>query len=82
MTAGCVLLVVGLVLVILPGPGLVVSIAALTLLARDVPWAARTLEHALARADAATGGRARLVGVALGSVTLAVTVIVLVAAHG
>lgn len=37
LSAGAALLLVGLVLMVLPGPGMVVVIAALALLARDIP---------------------------------------------
>lgn len=47
--AGAVLLVAGLAMLVLPGPGLLVLVAALTLLAVDYVWArrlqARAAEH-------------------------------------
>lgn len=82
LSAGVALLLVGLVLMVLPGPGMVVVIAALALLARDIPWAARTLERVQARADAVTGGRSRHVAIGAGAFGLAVSATALIAALG
>lgn len=49
MAAGGMLLLVGLLLLVLPGPGLVVLLAGLLLLARDVAWAARLAERVRTR---------------------------------
>jgi uncharacterized protein (TIGR02611 family) len=43
MTAGSFLLVVGLAMLVLPGPGWLVIAAGLAVLARDVAWAERLL---------------------------------------
>jgi hypothetical protein len=45
MSAGGALLLVGLLLLVLPGPGLPILLAGLLLLARDVAWAARLAER-------------------------------------
>ena len=45
MVAGVFLVIVGLVLIVLPGPGLVVLAAGLYLLATEVPFAARMLDR-------------------------------------
>ena len=44
ITAGLSLLVAGIVLLVLPGPGIPLLLAGLALLARDLPWA-RRLRH-------------------------------------
>lgn len=49
MTGGTLLCLLGLALLVLPGPGLVVLAMGLVLLAVDVPWAARLLERVRAR---------------------------------
>ncbi len=43
MSIGGILLLIGLILLVLPGPGLIVVAAGLAVLARDVPWASRLL---------------------------------------
>ena len=45
MGTGSVLVLAGLAMLVLPGPGFLVIALGLALLARDVPWAARTLER-------------------------------------
>ncbi len=45
MGAGSVLILAGLAMLVLPGPGFLVIAVGLALLARDVPWAARMLER-------------------------------------
>lgn len=55
---GFALLAVGLVLLVTPGPGLVVIIAGLAVLATQFAWAERALSAA--RARAATAGEAAL----------------------
>lgn len=52
--AGVMLILLGLVLIPLPGPGLLVVLAGLYLLAKDHPWAARLLDKGRARLDRAT----------------------------
>jgi len=42
--AGGVLIVVGLVLIPLPGPGIPTIVAGIALLSLEFPWAARTME--------------------------------------
>jgi len=51
---GFALLLAGVVLMILPGPGLVLLIAGLSLLAVDIPFARRLRDVLVARADRAT----------------------------
>lgn len=51
--AGFVVLAVGLVLLVAPGPGLVVIIAGLAILATQFSWAERALDVARAKAGAA-----------------------------
>lgn len=48
--AGAALVLAGLVMLVLPGPGLVVIIAGLAVLATQYAWAERALEHAKQRA--------------------------------
>ncbi len=55
--AGTTLVVVGLFLLVLPGPGLVTIAAGLALLARDVPFARRWLEVVRARIPESDEGR-------------------------
>ncbi|RLL69451.1 PGPGW domain-containing protein [Streptomyces sp. Z26] len=50
LTAGTVLLLVGVALLVLPGPGLLLVFAGLVLLAREVPALERHVEPARARA--------------------------------
>lgn len=49
MTAGAIVCLVGLALMVLPGPGLPVLAIGLAILARDVAWADRLLGHVTAR---------------------------------
>jgi Putative transmembrane protein (PGPGW) len=55
-TGGLLVVLLGLALIPLPGPGLLVVIAGLALLARDHEWAARWLSRA--RAQASRAGQA------------------------
>ena len=48
--AGFVVLAVGLVMLLTPGPGLLVIIAGLAILAHEFAWAARALDKAKVRA--------------------------------
>ena len=48
--AGFTVLAVGLVMLVTPGPGLLVIIAGLAILAHEFTWAARALEKAKSRA--------------------------------
>lgn len=56
MTAGSFLCLLGLVLMVLPGPGLITLAAGLLLLSVDVPFAARLLEKVRARLPADADG--------------------------
>ncbi len=48
--AGFVVLAVGLVMLLTPGPGLLVIIAGLAILAHEFAWAAKALDKAKSRA--------------------------------
>lgn len=50
IAVGFVVLLAGLAMIVLPGPGIVVIIIGLGLLARELPWAARLLEYAKKKA--------------------------------
>jgi hypothetical protein len=56
MTAGSFLCILGLVLMVLPGPGLITLAAGLLILSVDVPFAARLLEKVRARLPADADG--------------------------
>jgi uncharacterized protein (TIGR02611 family) len=45
MTAGVVILILGVIMLVVPGPGLLAIAVGLGLLAQDVPFAARLLEN-------------------------------------
>jgi len=68
VTAGFTLLVAGLVMLVLPGPALVVIPIALAMLALQFAWAERMLDFALRRAETAkekaanTSGTQRILG--------------------
>lgn len=49
MTAGTIVGIAGLAMMVLPGPGLPVLALGLAILARDVAWADRLLGHVTAR---------------------------------
>lgn len=55
-TAGGLLVVVGVVLLVLPGPGLLVIAAGLAVLATEFTWAKRLLVRVRARIAAARSG--------------------------
>jgi uncharacterized protein (TIGR02611 family) len=59
---GGLLVVLGVVLIPLPGPGLLVVLAGLVILARDYAWAARLVEKVRARAGQAAGAAKRYFG--------------------
>jgi len=60
IVAGSVLLVVGIALLVLPGPGIPLIVAGLALLGTQFPWARRALEWLRARAKKAVAAvRAR-----------------------
>jgi uncharacterized protein (TIGR02611 family) len=54
IVAGLVVLLAGIALTILPGPGLVLILAGLSILAVDVPFARRLRDVVVERADKAT----------------------------
>ena len=54
MLVGAALLLGGLVMLVTPGPGIVLIIAGLAVLATEFVWAERMLDKAKARAAAAT----------------------------
>jgi hypothetical protein len=56
VAAGWSLLVVGALLLVLPGPGIPLLVLGLALLSRDVPWARRLRERVLERFSRARGG--------------------------
>ena len=58
---GFVLLVGGVLMLVLPGPGVAVIVLGLALLAREFVWAERLLERVKARASATAGTAKRLV---------------------
>ncbi|TMB42228.1 MAG: hypothetical protein E6J58_02075 [Deltaproteobacteria bacterium] len=53
IVAGTVLLLVGIALLVLPGPGIPLVLAGLALLATQFSWARRTLDWTRARAQTA-----------------------------
>jgi len=71
ISAGSFLVLLGIVLWVLPGPGLLTIAAGLVLLGRDFPWAARLLERVRARLPQDEQGKTHR-GVVVASVTLAV----------
>ncbi|MBS1108377.1 MAG: putative transrane protein [Anaeromyxobacteraceae bacterium] len=58
LAGGWVLLVVGALLLVLPGPGIPLVILGLALLSRDVPWARRLRQRVEARFPWARWNRA------------------------
>jgi len=71
MTAGFLLVLAGLVMWVLPGPGLLTIAAGLLVLSRDFPWAARLLERVRARLPQ-DGESQTHKGVVVASIALAV----------
>jgi uncharacterized protein (TIGR02611 family) len=57
LTGGSILLLAGLAMLALPGPGWLTVALGLGLLAQDVPWAERTLERVRKRLPAEEDGR-------------------------
>lgn len=53
--AGTAVFVAGLILMVLPGPGLLLILAGLSILAVDIPFARRLRDVIVERADKATG---------------------------
>lgn len=58
--AGFALLIGGVAMLVLPGPGIVVIIAGLALLAREFVWAERALDKAKTKAAAGAGAAKKL----------------------
>ena len=71
IAAGSFLVLAGLVMWVLPGPGLLTIAAGLLVLSRDFPWAARMLERVRARLPQDEAGQTHR-GVVIASITLAV----------
>lgn len=71
MTVGFLLVLAGLVMWVLPGPGLLTIAAGLLVLSRDFPWAARLLERVRARLPQDAEGQTRK-SVVVASIALAV----------
>ena len=57
MVIAAVLIIAGLAMLVLPGPGLVAIAAGLVIMSRDVAWADRLLHHVRARLPAGEDGR-------------------------
>lgn len=72
--AGVVLLVVGVLLLILPGPGLLLVLAGMTVLASEYEWARRRTEpirkRAIETARASVASPVRIAGTALAGLAL------------
>lgn len=60
IAAGGALLLGGIAMLVLPGPGLLVIIAGLAVLAREFVWAERALDRAKARAKDGTAALRRV----------------------
>jgi hypothetical protein len=71
IVAGSFLVLAGLVMWVLPGPGLLTIAAGLLVLSRDFPWAARMLERVRARLPQDAQGQTHR-GVVVASIGLAV----------
>jgi len=71
IAAGSFLVLAGLVMWVLPGPGLLTIAAGLLVLSRDFPWAARMLERVRARLPQDEQGQTHR-GVVVASIALAV----------
>ncbi len=71
IAAGSFLVLAGLVMWVLPGPGLLTIAAGLLVLSRDFPWAARMLERVRARLPQDEHGQTHR-GVMVASIALAV----------
>lgn len=71
LAAGSFLVLAGLVMWVLPGPGLLTIAAGLLVLSRDFPWAARMLERVRTRLPRDEQGQTHR-GVVVASVSLAV----------
>jgi hypothetical protein len=71
IVAGSFLVLAGLLMWVLPGPGLLTIAAGLLVLSRDFPWAARMLERVRARLPQDEAGQTHR-GVVVASITLAV----------
>jgi hypothetical protein len=75
VAAGGSLVVVGLLLLVLPGPGLVVMALGLGLLSRDVPMARRGLERVHGRLPAGADGEVAIWFVVLSSLLAAASLL-------
>lgn len=75
MGAGAALVLLGIAMTVLPGPGLLTVAAGLLLLSRDFPWAARMLERVRARLPQDAEGQTHR-GVIVASIVLAVLSVV------
>lgn len=71
VTAGSLLVLAGIVMWVLPGPGLLTIAAGLLALSRDFPWAARMLDRVRARLPQDEQGQPHR-GVVVASIGLAV----------
>ena len=71
IAAGSFLVLAGLLMWVLPGPGLLTIAAGLLVLSRDFPWAARLLERVRARLPQDADGQTHR-GVVVASIALAV----------
>ena len=63
LIVGGTVLLTGLVMLVTPGPGLVVILVGLATLASEFPWARKLLTRSQTGAKAAPGRRSRLCGV-------------------
>ncbi len=70
MGAGAALVLLGIAMTVLPGPGLLTVAAGLLLLSRDFPWAARMLDRVRARLPQDADGQTHR-GVIVASIVLA-----------
>jgi membrane protein YqaA with SNARE-associated domain len=70
MGAGAALVLLGIAMTVLPGPGLLTVAAGLLLLSRDFPWAARMLDRVRARLSQDADGQTHR-GVIVASIVLA-----------
>jgi uncharacterized protein (TIGR02611 family) len=69
MTVGFTVLVIGVALLVLPGPGWLCIAAGLAILSRDVAWAERALEKVRSRLPADSDGKVPK-SVVIGSIVL------------
>jgi len=55
IAAGFILIIAGVFMLVLPGPGIVTIVAGLALLSRDIAWAGRLAQWARLRFDSVMG---------------------------